>query len=190
MLTLHDISPLYRTHVVPYIPCNPLTHTHDLKCGHRVTTAPTNERCGSNCSAAFNPVPTPFVCRTCILHSVLCGLGIAPETDSDCYSEADLHLQPGSIVASLVEDEELTELENQYRGAAPTTRRDDIAQFVEDYGRGVLSYGDPERFVDERKALAALDITTLDEKLELVEEIMQGLMLKQNRKEEAADWFR
>ena len=187
MLTLHDISPQYRKHAMSYLPCIRLSPTHDLRCGHRVITAPTNQRCGSNCSAAFNPVPTAFICRTCILHSVLCGLGIVSATDGDSYSEADLRLQPGSIVAALVEDEVLTELQNRHRHAAPTARRDDIAQFVADHGHDVLNIVDQKSLVAARKALAGLEITTLDEKVSLVEQVMHGSMLTANRKEEAAD---
>ncbi|KAF2642032.1 hypothetical protein P280DRAFT_517036 [Massarina eburnea CBS 473.64] len=92
----------YREIAQRYLPCNPLSKRHHLSCGHRIETQDP-EPCGSNCMHAGTG--TQYLCRACIIQSVLIGLGIADDNDVGDFDASTIGNIPEAIVEEEVSDQ-------------------------------------------------------------------------------------
>ncbi|KAF1844202.1 uncharacterized protein K460DRAFT_397340 [Cucurbitaria berberidis CBS 394.84] len=193
MVKLNDITTAYRTQAWSYLPCAPVSKTHDLNCGHRVQTAAA-EPCGSNCSNPMHPVSTPFICHICIAQPILEGLGIKPyaSTDEIWYpTKLDDELATG-IASALVEEEVCSLTDQGQRDTAPVLKTDGLAEFVREYGTKVLEIGERELLAVENM-FRGMEIKSKEEKMETMEHVFAALGLAESgvgtEQEDAVKWF-
>jgi hypothetical protein len=180
MLSLNDISLFYQTAAWAYLPCNSMSQMHDLLCGHCVSSS-VNGQCGSNCTHPFELAFALFIRLTCITQSVLADLDLSSDTDvEEIWAQGTIEANMVSgIVSSLVEDAMLGELDKQHRDATPVPKTDGITQFVADHGRGVLKHVERD-LMTVTEAVWGLEISTTEDKMDIVEKVITGLSLGDN----------